>query len=110
MAADEVLSRLADQGRGTIEDFISFNEGPYPTFTLDLDKARERGRLHLVKKLKYNSEGHPEIELYDAQAALVQIGKFHKLFVDQVQHSGGVELTAAVSIYLPSNGRDGDSD
>lgn len=92
MEADEVLSRLADQARGTIEDYISFNHAPYPTFTLDLDKARQRGVLHLIKKLKYNAEGFPEIELYDAQAALVQIGKHHKLFADQTEHSGEITM------------------
>ena len=96
MGEDEVLGRLADQARGTIEDFISFNLGPYPTFTLDLDKARERGRLHLVKKLKYNSEGYPEIELYDAQAALVQLGKNLGMFVDKADITlhGGLTFTA----------------
>ena len=96
MGEDEVLGRLADQARGTIEDFISFNLGPYPTFTLDLDKARERGRLHLVKKLKYNSEGYPEIELYSAQDALVQLGKNLGLFVDKADITlhGGLTFTA----------------
>lgn len=73
MAADEALGRLADQARATIEDFISFTVGPYPTFTLDLDKARERHKLHLIKRLKYNAEGYPEIELHDAQNALKTI-------------------------------------
>lgn len=76
MDEDEVLSRLADEARGTMEDFISFNEGPYPTFTLDLAKARERNVLHLIKKLKYDKDGNPEIELYsalDAQKVIVQL-------------------------------------
>jgi phage terminase small subunit len=86
MSANEVLCRLADQARGTIEDYISFNHAPHPTFTLDLDKARQRGVLHLIKKLKYNSDGYPEIELYDVQAALVMLGKHHKLFTDKIEH------------------------
>ena len=76
MESDEVLSRLADTARGTMEDFVSFNEGPYPEFTLDLAKARERNKLHLIKKLKYDKDGNPEIELYsalDAQKVLVQL-------------------------------------
>lgn len=92
MGADEVLSRLASHARGTIEDFVSFMPGPYPVFTLDLDKARERNVLHLIKKLKYNDEGYPEIELHDAQAALVQLGKAHKLFTDKTEHRGEITL------------------
>lgn len=98
MTADEVLVRLADQARGTVEDYISFNHAPYPTFTLDLDKARRRGVLHLIKKLKYNAEGYPEIELHDAQAALVQIGKHHKLFTDKIEHSGPDDGPIPISI------------
>lgn len=69
MGIDEALSRLADIARGTMEDFVSFTEGPYPDAMLDLAKARERGVLHLVKKLKYDRYGHPEIELYSAADA-----------------------------------------
>lgn len=76
MSKDEVLSRLADTARATMEDFVSFNEGPYPTFTLDLAKARERNVLHLIKKIKYDKDGNPDIELYsslDAQKAIAQL-------------------------------------
>lgn len=69
MDAEEVLALQADVAHGTMADFISFTEEPYPAFTLDLGKARRRGVLHLIKKLKYNSDGLPEIELYDAADA-----------------------------------------
>jgi hypothetical protein len=69
MGLDEALSRLADQARGTMEDFVSFAHEPYPAFVLDLGKARERGVLHLIKKLKYDKQGNPEIELYSAAEA-----------------------------------------
>lgn len=96
MSADEVLARLADQARSTIDDFISFNVAPYPTFTLDLAKARELGAMHVIKKIKYNAEGHPEIELYDAQSALIQIGRYHKLFAEKldINLSTSPEITA----------------
>lgn len=95
MSADEVVMRLAEQGRASIEDFISFNHAPYPTFTLDLDKARRRGVLHLIKKVKYDKDGNPEIELLDPQKALELLGKHHKLFTDKVDvhHSGGLDIT-----------------
>jgi phage terminase small subunit len=84
MTANEALVRLAEQARGDIGNFLKFEEGVRLPL-LDLKGANEKGLLHLVKKFKYNSEGQPEIELYDAQAALVHIGRVHGLFSDKVE-------------------------
>lgn len=132
MTADEVLVRLADEARGTIEDFIDIGanetyikqlegeienlqkiadkeantirerldtlkmiqearntidrlrEQPY---RINLKKAEERGKLHLIKGLKPNQYGIG-LELHDAQAAKVHIGKVHKLFVDKHEVTG----------------------
>lgn len=95
MSADEVLWRLGEQARASFDDFVEFKEGisqPY----LRLDKAKELGLLHLIKKLKYNKDGRLEIELYDAQTALNLIGRHHKLFTDKVEH----EHTGEVLIKL----------
>lgn len=46
---------------------------------IDLAKATERDKLHLVKS--YNAKDG-KVELYDAHAALVDIGKHHGLFKD----------------------------
>ena len=82
MSADEVLVRLAEQARGSMSDFVSFVPGIKLPF-LDLARAHEAGKFGLVKKLKYGKDGEVEFELYDAQAALVQLGKVHKLFTDK---------------------------
>lgn len=97
MPTDEVLARLADMARSTADDFITVYESPLHDVTgepvldkegkpivrywpsLDLEKARERGVLHLVKKVTHTAHG-PSVELYDAQAALVKLGEYHKLF------------------------------
>lgn len=92
MSADEVLIRLAEQARADMADFIEFKEGIKTPF-LDLESANNKGLLRLVKKFKYNAAGHPEIELHDAQAALVHIGKAHGLFADRVEHSGEIGLS-----------------
>jgi phage terminase small subunit len=87
MSANEVLIRLAEHARGNFDDFIEFKEGigqPY----LRLDRAKELGLLHLIKKLKYNKDGRLEIELYDAQSALALIGKHHKLFTERHELTG----------------------
>ncbi len=88
---DEVLLRLASHSRGTMDDFIG------PLDRIDLERVRERGKMHLIKKLKEKTttiskesgediETHEiEIELYDAQAATVQLGKLLGLYVERVE-------------------------
>jgi hypothetical protein len=89
--ADEVITRLTDHARGTMEDFIVVGEGG--DAAIDLNQARDRSRLHLIKKIKSKRrklkdgilEFETEIELYDAQSAVVQLGRHHKLFTDKVE-------------------------
>ena len=87
LTANEVLARLAAHARGTIEDFIDPDSG-----AIDMKAAKKARSLHLVKKYKTkfttftDKDGgeseiiETEIELYDAQAALVHIGKHLGLF------------------------------
>lgn len=87
MGAREVLMRLADMAAGSIDDFLN-DKG-----LIDLKKARQRGRMHLVKKYTVESLDKDlvtkrTLELHDAQAALVQLGRYHKLFVDRQEHTG----------------------
>lgn len=87
MSADEVTSLLAEQARGDIGDFVDF----YPGMKLpiiNLEKAYRNGKMRLVKKLKFLPDGGVEFELYDAQSALVQLGKTHKLFTDRQELTG----------------------
>jgi len=97
MPADEVLARLADMARATADDFLTVYKSPLQTIdgepikdeqgnpivrsfpSLDIERARERGMLHLIKKVSYTANG-PSVELYDAQAALVKLGEYHRLF------------------------------
>ena len=104
MEANEVLARLADMGRGDMEDFIELKGGG--DWDLDLEKAKELGLLHLVKEISYDSNGLPKIKLYDASRALEKIGKVHGLFVEKVEHSGEIDTGGEVNVYLPSNDRD----
>jgi phage terminase small subunit len=72
MATDEVLARLGDHARGTMEDFLYV--GPKGKVKLDLAKAARAGKLHLLHRYNKGKQG-VSIELYDSQSALVQIGK-----------------------------------
>jgi phage terminase small subunit len=88
---DEVLLRLASHSRSSMEDFIGDAD------RIDLARARVGGKMHLIKKLKQRTTTiHPaegesietheiELELYDAQAATVQLARLLGLFVERVQ-------------------------
>lgn len=85
MPAREVLARLADHARGSIGDFIEINADG--TWRIDLEKARKAGKLHLLTELSTTEHG-PKIKIHDAQAALVQLGRHHKLLTDKVENTG----------------------
>lgn len=97
MSANEVMWRLSQQARGDIADFLDAKN------KLDLEAARRNGKTSLIKKLKQRKllDGleEVEIELYDAQAALVHVGKYHKLFTDRVEHDTSDELKAYLARY-----------
>ena len=97
MNAEEVLYRLAAQARGSIGDF----EDETGTVTrASLKKAKENGLDILIKKIiveRSTIKGSETdetpiisekivLELHDAQAALVHIGRRWKLFTDKVEH------------------------
>jgi hypothetical protein len=88
MTADEVLTRLADQARFSFDDFFDID----PTTgrpQLNLNKARERGKLHLIKRYWVDKNGHERVEFHDSQRALEMVGRAHLLFKD------GLEVTGA---------------
>lgn len=85
MQADEVLALLAQQARGAAQDFIEI-KGTLPF--MNWEKLEAAGGLKLIKKIKYDSEGRPEVEFYDAQSALNLIGKHLGLFVDRQEVTG----------------------
>ena len=93
MSADEVLTRLAEQARGSLAPFLVTDLlGDLKRFDLGDDKP-----LHLLKKAsvtkrtyKDTTEETVAIELYDAQAALNLLGKHHKLFTDVTEVSGEI--------------------
>lgn len=87
MSAVEVLSRLADHARSDMGDFASVRA---------LSDLADHPQSRLVKKFKLTTtiigtgddavvKERLELELYDAQAATVHIGRYHKLFVDRVE-------------------------
>ncbi len=87
MRADEALLRLSDMARADMSDFVSMvGTMPY----LDLEKAKGHHKLHLLKKFKVTDKG-VEIELYDAQAALVHILKEQHLAAGEPTERNAIE-------------------
>ena len=61
---------------------------PHPGhWRLDLAKAKRRGVLGALKKLKWGEYG-PEIELHDPFTAQQAIGKHYRLFIERQEVSG----------------------
>lgn len=82
MSADEVLTRLSNMARADLGDFLD----------MDITQLKRHPRSYLLKKVKRTIKRQGEIEtetieleLHDPQAALVQLGRHHKLWVDRVQ-------------------------
>lgn len=98
MSADEVLVRLAEHARGSIRPFVQ-QVGESIRVDITEDEEGEKP-LHLIKKIKIKhrmgstkdggefEEFENEIELHDAQAALVHLGRHHKLFTDKSELTG----------------------
>lgn len=94
-SADEVKARLTRMSRINLADFVKFtpDEGTKTgNIWIDLEMARERDALDGIKKIKMRRlakgeevfETNIELELHDAQAATVQLGRMHGLFIDKV--------------------------
>jgi phage terminase small subunit len=96
-----VLHRLRDMATSDITEFVDDNGKP------NLETVRENGKGYLIKKVKTRTSRvgkdkdieieEQELELYDAQAALVHIGKHLGLFND---NSGFGSTGPAVFIQL----------
>ncbi len=99
LSADAVLFGLEEHAQGSLGDFISFDKQGKPK--IDLKQASERGQLHLLKKIKITekhgntTEYTTEIEMYDAQAAKIALGRHHRLFADKLEINWAAELTDA---------------
>jgi hypothetical protein len=91
MPADEVLARLAEQARGTMDDFLDENG------KIDLKQGRDRGKLHLLKSRSVTKEGE-RIELYSAQSALELLAKHHALLTEKVELSGEISVKGYASV------------
>lgn len=81
--ADEVLRRMTRVARGSITQTLDANNQP------SLEAAIANGADGLIKSFSRTMTKHGEhvtIKMYDALAAIAQLGKYHGLFADRVIH------------------------
>lgn len=92
MGPEEVLQRLAEQAKGPGEYFDTLDGS---RAYVDIKRLLADGKGHLIKSVKYTNKGACIIEFHDAQAALSQIGRHHKLFTDRTESDVHVNLDNA---------------
>lgn len=96
LSADEVLAKLSEQAAASIDEFLD-KDGNF-----DIKKARQRKKLHLIKKLTVTRRTTKvagrdvtiekvTFELHNSQAALELLGRHHKVFTDQIDITSGGE-------------------
>ena len=87
MSSNEVLSRISQMASGNLIDVLNADD------EFDFELARDKGLLHLVKKLKRrqytdkdgNTTRETEVELYNAQDALEKLGRHYRLFASTIE-------------------------
>ena len=89
MTADEVIARLAQQARADVSVFLRSSGEP------DWEMVQKYG--YLIKRITKTRSGW-QIELHDAQQALMIIAKAQGLLVDRVQQN---QMQTQVTFYLP---------
>ena len=103
MSANEVLLRQAEIARSDIGEFLEQAEDGEVSVRLTDPKTNERKRTHLIKRITQRkvvrtikdmteTETTLTLELHDAQAAQVQLGKHHKLWTDRIEEKAEVEI------------------
>jgi len=102
MDAEEALRRMSDIARGDMSDMMDVTSVGW---ALDMKKAQERGKTHLIKKVKQTTitkigrkqddddeeRTYLEVELYPADAALRDILKVHGRYND-VNVGGDIKI------------------
>lgn len=93
LSLPEVLARISDHATGSMADFLE--TGDLEGFnTINLRKAREAGKLHLLKSVKISRTlqgGSIAIELYSASSAHDKLMKHYGQYQERVDLTSGGE-------------------
>jgi phage terminase small subunit len=70
LSANEVVDRIREVADGSIADVLSDD-----TTFIDLSKAKQRGKLHLLKEVKIGEDGDVHVKLRDQDQALDKLAR-----------------------------------
>lgn len=112
MGPNQVLVRLAHHASGDMREFIGNSSNQLKKHPDGSLIKKYKNTISTTTVTNIDTEGNPviektveekiELELYDAQAALVQIGRHHKLFTDNLDHTTQGEKLGAPQVFLPA--------
>jgi len=113
MPVDEVLARLSDIARGSLDDFIDLEEigtdedgNPIVSSPrINLVKARRRGVLHTFESIEFRPDGGIKLKRYSALHALETLAKIHALFSDQAIEQEVTQINVILSALPPAYAR-----
>jgi phage terminase small subunit len=88
---------LDEDGKKTGEKKISYW---VRHVTIDMDKIIDPKYSHLIKKFTDSPKNGLGVELYDAHAALVDLAKYHGLFVDRTDINVNAEVNNKSTIII----------
>jgi hypothetical protein len=100
MGEGECMSRLEAIAKGSMEDFLRIDDQGQPQ--IDLDKAKRRGQLHLIKKIRTTTrryadgekiETKVDLQLYSKQRAIEKLLDAHGAFTDADREASRADVT-----------------
>jgi Terminase small subunit len=83
MTSNEVLARLADVAAADVLEF--FDSDRRGRAKVDLKLVKRLGLGHLLKRLRMNKDGTPDLELEPKAPALVKLGDYYKLWEGEAE-------------------------
>lgn len=79
MSANEVVARLSQQARADYSRYYR------KSGLVDLSQILKDGNSHLIAGIGYAASGQMVVNFYNAQSALVHIGRYHGIFSDRIK-------------------------
>src|SRR5208337_4877141 len=95
MPANEVLARLSEIASTGLEPFMEVSE--FGAWSLNVAKAKNAGRLWMLKKIKPTELG-TEIEAYSALDALDKLAKVHGLYLERSEVTTNTPVVKQVNV------------
>ena len=75
LSANEIVDQFQEVAGGSIADFL----GDDNSF-IDLSKARDRDKLHLIKEIQFGEDGQVKLKMRDQDKALDQLARSQGVF------------------------------